>query len=46
MLTLEEAIEQKMGVPAFKAEWDALEPEFQKALDNGPQRDYNKHRNR
>ncbi len=29
MLTLQEAIAKKMEDPGFKAEWDALEPEFQ-----------------
>lgn len=29
MLTLQEAIAKRMEDPAFKAEWDALEPEFQ-----------------
>ncbi len=29
MLTLQEAIAKKMEDPEFKAEWDALEPEFQ-----------------
>lgn len=29
MLTLQEVIAKKMEDPAFKAEWDALEPEFQ-----------------
>ena len=29
MLTLDEVIAQEMKNPAFKAEWDALEPEFQ-----------------
>lgn len=29
MLTLQEAIAKRMEDPEFKAEWDALEPEFQ-----------------
>lgn len=29
MLTLNDAIAKKMEDPEFKAEWDALEPEFQ-----------------
>ena len=29
MLTLDEVIAKEMKNPAFKAEWDALEPEFQ-----------------
>ena len=29
MLTLDEVIAKEMENPAFKAEWDALEPEFQ-----------------
>ncbi len=29
MLTLQDAIAKKMEDPEFKAEWDALEPEFQ-----------------
>ena len=29
MLKLQEAIAKRMEDPAFKAEWDALEPEFQ-----------------
>ena len=29
MLTLDEVIAEEMKNPAFKAEWDALEPEFQ-----------------
>lgn len=29
MLTLEEVIAEKMENPEFRAEWDALEPEFQ-----------------
>ena len=29
MLTLQDAIKTKMKDPEFKAEWDALEPEFQ-----------------
>lgn len=29
MLTLQDAIKAKMKDPEFKAEWDALEPEFQ-----------------
>ena len=29
MLTLEEVIAKKMEDPEFRAEWDALEPEFQ-----------------
>lgn len=29
MLTLRDAIQEKMKDPEFKAEWEALEPEFQ-----------------
>ena len=29
MLTLQEAIAEEMKNPAFRAEWEALEPEFQ-----------------
>lgn len=29
MLTLQEVINEEMKNPEFKAEWDALEPEFQ-----------------
>lgn len=29
MTTLQQAIREEMKNPAFKAEWDALEPEFQ-----------------
>ena len=29
MLTLDEYLAEEMKNPAFKAEWDALEPEFQ-----------------
>jgi transcriptional regulator with XRE-family HTH domain len=29
MMTLQQAIDEELKNPAFKAEWDALEPEFQ-----------------
>jgi len=40
MLTLEEAIAKEMQNPEFKAEWDALEPEFQiiRAIIEGRER--------
>ena len=40
MLTLEEAIAREMQNPEFKAEWDALEPEFQiiRAIIEGRER--------
>lgn len=40
MLTLEEVIAQEMQDPEFRAEWDALEPEFQiiRAIITGRER--------
>lgn len=40
MMTLEQAIAKEMEDPAFKAEWDALEPEFQiiRAIIEGRER--------
>lgn len=41
MLTLQEVINEEMKNPEFKAEWDALEVEFQVVRDSIESREMN-----